>query len=134
MATIGGNLAHGDYQSDPPTVLVALDATVEITSGRGAREMPLSDFQRGSYETALDAGRIDTAISFRRFRKDLGEPTSNSPPVPRKSAPARASQRSRDWKMEYVGTFVCLSAPYRRGRYASLPAKNSLEAKALVQN
>ena len=26
MATIGGNLAHGDYQSDPPTVLVALDA------------------------------------------------------------------------------------------------------------
>ncbi len=59
MATIGGNLAHGDYQSDPPTVLVALDATVEITSGRGAREMPLSDFQRGSYETALERGRTD---------------------------------------------------------------------------
>ena len=30
MATIGGNLAHGDYQSDPPTVLVALDAGVEL--------------------------------------------------------------------------------------------------------
>ena len=25
MATIGGNLAHGDYQSDPPTALIALD-------------------------------------------------------------------------------------------------------------
>src|SRR6266545_6499159 len=24
MATLGGNVAHGDYQSDPPTVLVAL--------------------------------------------------------------------------------------------------------------
>jgi hypothetical protein len=30
MATIGGNLAHGDYQSDPPTMLVALDASVEL--------------------------------------------------------------------------------------------------------
>jgi carbon-monoxide dehydrogenase medium subunit len=32
MATIGGNLAHGDYQSDPPTVLAALDASAELTS------------------------------------------------------------------------------------------------------
>src|SRR4051812_9638851 len=28
MATIGGNLAHADYQSDPPAALVALDASV----------------------------------------------------------------------------------------------------------
>ena len=33
MATIGGNLAHGDYQSDPPTALMALDASVELISG-----------------------------------------------------------------------------------------------------
>src|SRR6266849_4535706 len=39
MATIGGNLAHGDYQSDPPTVLVALDAAVELTSRRGTRHV-----------------------------------------------------------------------------------------------
>jgi carbon-monoxide dehydrogenase medium subunit len=30
MATIGGNLAHGDYQSDPPTILLALNASVEL--------------------------------------------------------------------------------------------------------
>ena len=30
VATIGGNLAYGDYQSDPPTVLVALDAGLEL--------------------------------------------------------------------------------------------------------
>lgn len=64
MATIGGNLAHGDYQSDPPTVLAALDAKVEITSQRGAREMPLGEFQRGSYETALGPGELITAISI----------------------------------------------------------------------
>ena len=64
MATIGGNLAHGDYQSDPPTVLLALDATVEITNQRGTREMKLSQFQRGSYETALEPGELVTAISI----------------------------------------------------------------------
>ena len=62
MATIGGNLAHADYQSDPPTVLVALDATVENTSRRGTRAMKLSEFQRGSYETALEPGQLITAI------------------------------------------------------------------------
>jgi carbon-monoxide dehydrogenase medium subunit len=64
MATIGGNLAHGDYQSDPPTVLAVLDANVEITSQRGTREMPLGEFQRGSYETALGPGELITAISI----------------------------------------------------------------------
>src|SRR5688500_15435084 len=64
MATIGGNLAHADYQSDPPTVLSILDATVEITSRRGIREMPLSQFQHGSYETALEPGELITAISI----------------------------------------------------------------------
>ncbi len=62
MATIGGNLAHADYQSDPPTVLAALDAAVEITGRRGTRAMKLSEFQRGSYETALEPGQLITAI------------------------------------------------------------------------
>ncbi|HUC97541.1 MAG TPA: FAD binding domain-containing protein, partial [Candidatus Polarisedimenticolaceae bacterium] len=43
MATIGGNLAHGDYQSDPPTVLVALEAVVELLSRTGTRRIKLSD-------------------------------------------------------------------------------------------
>jgi carbon-monoxide dehydrogenase medium subunit len=64
MATIGGNLAHADYQSDPPTMLAALDATVEIKSPRGTRAMKLSEFQRGSYETALVPGELITAISI----------------------------------------------------------------------
>jgi carbon-monoxide dehydrogenase medium subunit len=63
MATIGGNLAHADYQSDPPTVLAALNAAIEITSRRGTRDMKLSEFQRGSYETALEPGELISAIS-----------------------------------------------------------------------
>jgi len=62
MATIGGNLAHGDYQSDPPTALVALDASVELMSRSGVRRLKLTEFLRGSYETALEAGELLSAI------------------------------------------------------------------------
>ncbi len=62
MATLGGNLAHGDYQSDPPTVLAALNARVEIVSARSSRELKLGDFQRGSYETALEPGELISAV------------------------------------------------------------------------
>jgi carbon-monoxide dehydrogenase medium subunit len=62
MATIGGNLAHGDYQSDPPTVLVALDASVELLSPAGTRRMKLGEFLRGTYETALGPGELVSAL------------------------------------------------------------------------
>jgi carbon-monoxide dehydrogenase medium subunit len=62
MATIGGNLAHADYQSDPPTVLIALNAAVELSSRGGKRELQLSDFLRGAYETALETGELISAL------------------------------------------------------------------------
>ena len=62
MATIGGNLAHGDYQSDPPTVLAALDARVELLSAGKVRQLALTDFQLGSYETALQPGELLAAV------------------------------------------------------------------------
>ena len=62
MATIGGNLAHGDYQSDPPTVLVALEAVVELLSRNGMRQMKLSEFFKGSYETAIEPGELMSAL------------------------------------------------------------------------
>jgi carbon-monoxide dehydrogenase medium subunit len=62
MATIGGNLAHGDYQSDPPTVLAVLDARVELMSAKTIRQVNLADFQLGSYETALQPGELLSAV------------------------------------------------------------------------
>lgn len=64
MATIGGNLAHGDYQSDPPAVLLALNASVELSSANGVRTLPLSEFQLASYETALEAGELISAVTI----------------------------------------------------------------------
>src|ERR1044071_5175384 len=62
MATIGGNLAHADSQSDPPAALVALDASVELTKRGGVRVVKLTDFLLGSYETGLERDEILTAV------------------------------------------------------------------------
>ena len=62
MATIGSNIAHGDYQSDPPTVLVALDASVELLSRSQTRYVKLSEFLLGNYETALSPGELVSAL------------------------------------------------------------------------
>lgn len=71
LATIGGNLAHGDHQSDPPGVLVALDAEVELSGTRGTRVMKLADFLLGTYETALEPGEMVTAVTVPPVRGRL---------------------------------------------------------------
>jgi carbon-monoxide dehydrogenase medium subunit len=62
MATIGGNLAHADYQSDPPAALVALDASVELTNRNTVRNVKLADFLIGMYETGLARDELLTAL------------------------------------------------------------------------
>lgn len=56
MATIAGNLAHADYQSDPPAALVALDASVELMNRNRVRSVKLANLLIGMYETGLGAG------------------------------------------------------------------------------
>jgi len=58
LATIGGNIAHGDYQSDPPSVLVALGARVATMGPEGERRLPIAEFLQGAYETALAPGEL----------------------------------------------------------------------------
>ena len=61
-ATVGGNLTEADYASDPPCVLVALRARVKARSAKGEREIPLTDFFKGFYETVLTADEILTEL------------------------------------------------------------------------
>lgn len=58
QATIGGNLAAADYAADPPAMLTALDARVQVQGPAGTREIPLSDFFLGFYTTALEPNEI----------------------------------------------------------------------------
>jgi len=57
-ATLGGNLAHGDYRLDPPAALIALDARLRLGSARGVRALPVKDFFLGFFETAKQADEI----------------------------------------------------------------------------
>ena len=51
VGTVGGNLAFADPHSDLATLFLTLDATVELVSPRGRRELALGDFIRGAWDT-----------------------------------------------------------------------------------
>ncbi len=51
--TIGGTVAHSDPASDLPTALLALDGTVVVQGPGGRREIPVTEFWLGFFETAL---------------------------------------------------------------------------------
>ena len=63
MATVGGALAHADPNQDPPVTLIALGATVETRGAGGRREIPIGEFFRHYYETALGPGEVVTGVT-----------------------------------------------------------------------
>lgn len=62
MATVGGNLSHGDPMTDPGASFMALDAEVTLCSSRGERTVSVEDFFVDYYETALEPDEILTSI------------------------------------------------------------------------
>lgn len=62
MATVGGNLSHGDPMTDPGATFMALDGEVSLLSSAGERTMTVEDFFVDYYETALEPGEILTEI------------------------------------------------------------------------
>ncbi len=60
--TIGGNIAHADPASDWGTVLLALDAAIEIQGPGGSRTVSAGDFFQGAFTTVLADGEVVTAI------------------------------------------------------------------------
>jgi carbon-monoxide dehydrogenase medium subunit len=62
LATVGGNLAHGDPANDHPAAMMALHAEVVATGPQGTRTIPIDEFFLGLFTTALDAGEILTEI------------------------------------------------------------------------
>jgi carbon-monoxide dehydrogenase medium subunit len=62
LATIGGNLAHGDPANDHPATMLALGAEVVAVGPRGERRIPVSGLFTGPLATALAADEILTEI------------------------------------------------------------------------
>jgi carbon-monoxide dehydrogenase medium subunit len=58
LATIGGNLAHGDPANDHPATMLALGAEVVAVGSGGERKIPIGSFFTGPFSTALKADEI----------------------------------------------------------------------------
>ena len=84
LATVGGNLAHGDPANDHPATMIALGARVIATGPKGAREIPVEEFFTGLFETALAPGELLTEIripalpprsggAYRKLERKVGD-------------------------------------------------------------
>ncbi|HEX7287338.1 MAG TPA: xanthine dehydrogenase family protein subunit M [Candidatus Angelobacter sp.] len=62
MATVGGNLAHGDPANDHPATMIALGAQVVATGAKGERVIPIETFFKSLFETDLKHDEILTEI------------------------------------------------------------------------
>jgi carbon-monoxide dehydrogenase medium subunit len=62
--TVGGSLAFAAAWAELTAVAVALDATIDARSQRGARSIAARDFFRGPNETALGDDELITAVRF----------------------------------------------------------------------
>ncbi|MGE5276073.1 MAG: FAD binding domain-containing protein [Acidobacteriota bacterium] len=62
LATIGGNLAHGDPANDHPATMLALGAQVVATGPKGERTIGIEEFFTGLFSTALAPDEILTEI------------------------------------------------------------------------
>lgn len=62
QGTIGGNLCHADPTGDPPAVLIALRAEVELVSSDGTRRVPVEDFFVDYMETILASDELLVAV------------------------------------------------------------------------
>jgi aerobic carbon-monoxide dehydrogenase medium subunit len=83
VATIGGNLAHGDPHMDLPPVLMALGASVRTTGPGGEREIAVERLVSGYLTTVLGNDELITAVVV-------------PPQAGRRAAYAKVTARSAD--------------------------------------
>ncbi|HXP06683.1 MAG TPA: FAD binding domain-containing protein [Stellaceae bacterium] len=83
VATIGGNLAHGDPHMDLPPVLIALGASVRAVGPGGERDIPVEALLTGYMATVLGNNELITALVV-------------PPQTGRKAAYAKVTARSAD--------------------------------------
>ena len=60
--TLAGNLCFGEPHADPPALLVALGAQLELAGPGGSRRISVADFLIGAFSNALGADEVVVAI------------------------------------------------------------------------
>jgi carbon-monoxide dehydrogenase medium subunit len=62
MATIGGALAYADPALDTPPALIALNASIKLTSKSGERVAPAESFFKGIFETVVEPSELISEV------------------------------------------------------------------------
>lgn len=102
MATLGGNLSHGDPRLDPATLLLALGASVSLEGPSGRRRIPLEELFVDELTTALADDELLVAVHVPHI-------TSTSRVTYRKLV----GQTVDDYGIVNVGALVALDADGR---------------------
>ncbi|HSE70815.1 MAG TPA: xanthine dehydrogenase family protein subunit M [Nocardioidaceae bacterium] len=96
--TIGGSLCQADPSEDLSAVCTTLDAVCVIRGRDGERTVPMAEFHRGPYETAVEHGEMLTEIRI--------------PVRPHgSSAYAKVERRAGDWAVTSAGAAVWMDGP-----------------------
>jgi carbon-monoxide dehydrogenase medium subunit len=72
FATLGGNLCAAEPFSDPPYLLVALDAFVELHGTSGSRRVAVAEFITGPGRTSKAHGELVTRVTIPLLRPREG--------------------------------------------------------------
>jgi carbon-monoxide dehydrogenase medium subunit len=70
--TIGGSLCHLDPSAELVNIAALLDGTFHVSSHKGSRDLPLSEFAASYMTSALEADELLSAVSLRLPRKSAG--------------------------------------------------------------
>lgn len=72
LGTIGGSLAHADPAGDWGSVMLALGAELVARNTSGERVIPIADFFKGTFTTALQPTEVLTEIRIPRPKGSAG--------------------------------------------------------------
>ncbi|MFD4327967.1 FAD binding domain-containing protein [Nocardioides sp. NPDC058538] len=64
--TFGGSTAHADPSAEWPTVLLALDAVVDVVGPAGERSIPVDNFFTGPFTSSMAADEVLIAVRIPR--------------------------------------------------------------------
>ncbi len=104
--TIGGSIVHADPASEYPAVMLALEATAEIASASGAREVAAADFFESTFMTSVAPDELLVALRFPAWDQPAG------------FAFDEIARRSGDFALAGVGVGIGLDADGRINRAA----------------
>jgi len=72
LGTVGGNVCHGDPGNDLPACMLALGAEVTAVGAKGSRTIPVADFYKDTFVTALEPTELLVEVRIPKARPHQG--------------------------------------------------------------